>query len=175
MKPVLLIIAQLNFQPIEYRDTRDELEKSGFDVIVASISNEVAVGKDGTEVQPDIAVDDVSADNYSAVAVIGGPGATVLAKYESVLNLLQDFSKKGKVVAGICIAPTVLAASGVLKGKKATVWNGDQLQDQVLKKYGANYVPEHVVVDGKMVTADGPMASRDFGKAIAKLLKSKEG
>jgi protease I len=171
MKPVLILIAQLDFQPIEYSETRKELEAAGLKVKVASLTTETAVGKDGSEVKPDIAIDKANPDDYEALAIIGGPGAPVLARYEGVLAVVKKFSKKGKVIGAICIAPTVLAAAGVLLDKKATVWNNDGLQEKVLQRYGAEFVDAPVVVDGKIITANGPKVSKDFGKQLAAMIK----
>jgi protease I len=168
---VLIIIAQKGFQPMEYKDTRAELEKAGLKVVVASITTDTAVGKDGSIVKPDIAVKNAEASDYTAIAIIGGRGAVELGKHKEVFDLLKDAYTKDKVIAAICIAPTILANAGLLEGKKATVWNEDGMQEHVLAEHGAFYVDEPVVVDGKIVTANGPMAAKEFGKTIAKLLK----
>ena len=175
MANVLLIIAQVDFQPVEYKDTKSSLEEAGHTVKTASLAKEVAVGKDGSEVMPDLAVDDVNSDEFDAVAVIGGPGAPVLGKYDSVLALWKDFKEKGKIVAAICVAPTILAIAGVIDGVKATVWNNDGLQEKILHKYGAEFVDEDVVIDGKIVTANGPAAAKDFGKAVADVIEGTKG
>ena len=171
MKDVLLIIAPKNFQLQEYRDTKAELEKAGLNVKVASLTSEDSVARDGTVVKPDYSIEDVKASDFSAIVVIGGTGATVLGDYYEVLHLLQDFERKGKIVAGICIAPTILAKAGVLEGKKATVWNGDREQSTVLEERGAIYEDKDVVRDGNIVTANGPSASKEFGQKLAEMLK----
>lgn len=171
MLDILVIIAQKDFQPIEYFDTRAELEKAGFKVKVASITTNVAVGKDGSRVKPDLAIADAKTSDYKAIVVIGGPGAPELANHEEVLELLNEFNEQNKIIAAICIAPVILAKAGLLEGKKATVWNGDMEQSAVLESAGAKYVNEQVVVDGKIITANGPMAAKEFGKTIAKKLK----
>lgn len=175
MAKVLMIIAQVDFQPVEYNDTKNVLESEGNQVVTASLAKETAVGKDGSEVMPDVAVDDVSSEEYDAVVVIGGPGAPVLGKYDSVIALLKSFKDEGKVVAAICIAPTILALAGVLDGKKATVWNKDEMQEKILHKYGAEFLDEPVVVDGNVVTGNGPDAAKDFGKAVADVIQGNKG
>ena len=171
MADVLLIIAQKDFQPVEYGDTRAELEKAGLGIAVASITTDVAVGADSNTVKPDVAVKDANAADYKAVVVIGGPGAHTLGEHEEVLELLKDAKDKGKVVAAICIAPTILAKAGLLEGKKATVWNGDGEQAGVIEAGGAEFVDNPVVADGKIITGNGPAAAREFGKTIADALK----
>lgn len=171
MADVLLIIAQKDFQPIEYGDTRAELEKGGYGVDVASMTTEVAVGMDGSEVKPDLAVKDANADDYKAVVIIGGSGAFKLGEYSEVLDLLKDAESKGKIVAAICISPTILAKAGILEGKKATVWNEDGKQAPILEAAGAEFVDEAVVRDGKIITGNGPAAAKEFGQRIVEALR----
>ena len=40
-----------------------------------------------------------------------------------------------------------------------------------MERFGGIHVPEHVVVDGKLITADGPESAGEFGKAIVQALK----
>jgi protease I len=170
MGNVLVIVAQKDFQPVEYGDTKTELEKAGYDVDVASITTDTAVGADGSEVKPNIAVKDADLIKYEAIILIGGPGAPVLGEYDEVLDLIKEAYKQEKIVAAICIAPTILAKAGVLEGKKATVWNGDGKQGDILTSAGAEFIDESVVQDDKIITANGPAAAEAFGRKIAEVL-----
>jgi protease I len=72
-----------------------------------------------------------------------------------------------RVVAAICLAPVILARAGVLVGKRATVAGTFAAE---LEQCGATYTGPGVTVDGLVVTANAPKASRAFGEAIAQLL-----
>ncbi len=169
---VLMIVAQTGFQHIEYNDTNDELEKAGVDVSVASFEKAEAIGKDGSKTDVDIGIKGVDVSGYDAVVLIGGPGAgRQLVGNQDVIKLVQDFDNSEKVVAAICISPVVLAQARLLDGRKATVWNGDEKQEEILTAEGAEYVEEDVVVDTRIITANGPDAAREFGKTIVKVLK----
>jgi len=72
------------------------------------------------------------------------------------------------VLAAICLAPAILAKAGILKGKKATVWEG--ARNKVVAG-GAAYREGPVVIDGKIITANGPSAAAQFGKSIKQLLE----
>ena len=85
------------------------------------------------------------------------------------MNLAKDADAKGKVVAAICIAPRILANAGLLEGVKATCYESET---EAIKKLGADFQPNDVVRDGKFVTANGPHAATDFGKAIAQALEA---
>ena len=62
----------------------------------------------------------------------------------------------------------VFAKAGVLDGKKATVWSSPTFKESVetLEANGAIYVNESVVVDGNIITANGPEAAEEYGKTI---------
>ena len=76
-------------------------------------------------------------------------------------------------MAAICIAPEILAKAGVLKEKKATVWSSsiDQGPVEFLENEGAEHVEEPVVVDGKIITGNGPEAATEFGQKIVEVLR----
>jgi len=160
---VLLIISPTDFQDQEYTVTREVLEDAGYEVAVASGTLDTAVGTDGTQVQPDIALQDVDVDDYVAVAFIGGGGCTVYYDDPDALAIAKDAYDKGLTVGAICLAPGILANAGILQGKEATVDPGGIT---LLEESGATFVDQDVVVEGKIVTACGPPASQAFGEAL---------
>jgi protease I len=171
-KKSLLVVAQNGFQPVEYADTRTELENAGISVEVASLEKAEVIDKDGNSINVDIGIKDVNVEDYDAIVLIGGPGAAQeLVGNPDVIELVQAADNAEKIVAAICISPVVLAEARILKDRKATVWNGDGKQEEILAAEGAHYSEESVVVDTRIVTANGPDAAKEFGKAIAELLK----
>ncbi|MFC1690908.1 DJ-1/PfpI family protein [Nanoarchaeota archaeon] len=170
MPKVLFIIAQENFRDVELLAPKEVLEGKGITVEVASITTNTARGADGVMVDPNIAVKDVNLDDYDFIGVIGGPGALELYDYNEVKELLTKRAGSGKPFGAICIAPTILARLGLLNGKKATTWDSNGQQVAVLQQNGAEYVEEPVVVDGNLITANGPGAAKEFAEKIAELI-----
>lgn len=164
----LLIIAPLNFRDEEYAHTRQELEKAGIKVTVASTTTKTATGMLGMRITPDIPLSKVNFNDYDIIALPGGSGVSIFYKNRRVMSILRQAYKAGKVIGAICLAPVVLAKAGLLKGKKATSWKGAK---QWLRDMGADVIGQHVVTDGRIVTADGPSAARAFGKQLVKVLK----
>jgi len=84
----------------------------------------------------------------------------------------RETISQNKVLASICISPVILAKAGVLKGKKATVWSSpmDRGPVKILQNNGAIYEDKPVVVDGKIITGNGPGAAEEFGQAIIEVL-----
>jgi protease I len=122
----------------------------------------------GATVRPDIKLEQVRVDDYDAVIFVGGSGSAVYFNDDRALSIAREAFDKRKKTCAICIAPVILANAGVLKGKRATVWNGDYVE--MLEAGGATYTGRPVEVDGNVITANGPKAARDFGRAIAKEL-----
>jgi protease I len=119
----------------------------------------------GAKVTPDILLKDVNTDDYNAIVFVGGSGASEYWDDMVAHKIAKDTIKKQKTLAAICIAPVTLANAGVLSGKRATVWPSEA--DMLVKK-GASYTGSAVEVDGKLITANGPAAAKEFAEAILK-------
>jgi protease I len=171
MKKALLVVAQTDFQPVEYGDTRAELKKAGIEVKVASFEEGEAIGADGSKINVDFAIKEVNTNDFDAVVLIGGDGAAKqLVGNQDVIELVQSADNDHKVIAAICIAPVVLAQARILRDRKATVWNEDGKQEEILSAQGAIFTDEPVVADTRIITANGPPAAKEFGKKIVEVL-----
>jgi len=167
-KAALLVVAQEDFQDIEYDTVRKALAGAGFGVSVAAPEKAPAVGVSGTRVTPDLSLSEARASGYAAVIFIGGPGTPSLFDSRDAHRLAMEAAQEGKVLAAICLAPAILARAGVLKGKRATVY--PSAADELVAG-GAQYTGTGVEIDGNLVTADGPEASEQFARAVLELLR----
>lgn len=166
---VLLVIAPENFRDEELLHTKEELERAGAETTVASAKTGEVKGMLGARVTPDLKLDQVRVDDYDAVVFVGGSGSAAYFNDKQAISIAKKVFDKGKILCAICIAPVVLANAGVLKGKRATAFPDDSVPK--IKGKGAIYTGKPVEVDGKIITADGPAAAREFGRTIAKALK----
>jgi protease I len=163
---VLMVIAPEDFKDEEYFLTKAVLEDGGAEVTTASLQ-EMAESVSGENVKVDLLIGDAGTD-YDALVFVGGPGATIYFDKEEAHTLAKKFNKQGKVVAAICIAPSVLARAGLLEGKKATAF---PTQETDLREHRANYTGAEVEVDGNIVTGKDPDAAEEFAKKILEVLK----
>lgn len=163
MAKAILIIAPDKFRDEELFDTKHALEDAKIETVIASKNKDTANGMMGGAVKPDIKIDEIVLDGCDALILVGGSGASVYFDDAKVQSLVKAAFDKCRVVAAICIAPSVLANAGILKGRKATCYISEA---DNLKEKGAIYTGNSVEIDGKVITANGPGAAKEFGKMI---------
>ncbi len=169
-KKVLFVISQENFRDEELAHPREELATAGAAVAVAARETAPAKGMLGAVERPDLRIRDAKAGDYDAVVAVGGRGTPEHLWNDGDLHrLLREARDGGKVVGGICLSGATLAIAGVLKGVEATCYATDASRKE-MQRGGAVFVEKPVVVSGRIVTADGPGAARDFGKALVAAL-----
>jgi protease I len=96
--------------------------------------------------------DQVQAEDYDALMIPGGRAPEYIRMNARVLEIVRYFMKENRPVAAICHAPQVLAAAGVLKGRKCSSYPATS-PDVTLA--GGTYVDvgmADAVVDGNLVT-----------------------
>ncbi len=148
-KPVLMVVADEDFFDPEYMQPKAALEAEGYKVRLASIGGVKAVGLNGLEVKPDVAVAKASAEQYGALMLVGGYGAVQFYGNKPLIALIQDFHAQGKLIGAQCYSPVVVAEAGLLKGAAATCWS---TQSSLLNAAGASYTGNPVEVVGRIVT-----------------------
>lgn len=173
-KKIAMIITFRDFRDVEYFIPRDTFEKAGAKIFTVSSKKGIAIGADGGEVNIDLEISEFKVEDFDAVVFIGGPGMSKKLDDTDFQKIAQDTAKVNKVLGAICISPALLAKAGVLEGKKATVWSHPLNKEpiNILKENGAVYEAKAVVVDGKIITGNGPEAAEEWAKAIIEVLAS---
>ena len=163
---IVMVVAPKDFTDRELAGPKAVFEKAGSLVRVASTTRAAAVSHDGEKVAVDLAIREIALDQLDALVVVGGVGAmTYLMDDEALRKVVVAAARSGKVVAAICLAPAVLAHDGVLRNLKATCFPDKRIV-ATLKRNGADYSESSVVVAGRIVTANGPDASKDFALRV---------
>jgi len=127
---------------------------------------------------PEIRIDEVSANDYDALAIPGGfeeAGFYEDAYHEDFLKLIRTFDKEKKIIASVCVGALPLGKSGILKGRKATTYHllGGVRRKQ-LAEFGAKVLDQRVVVDGNIITSSSPATALDVAFKLLEMLTSKE-
>ncbi|HEV7941772.1 MAG TPA: DJ-1/PfpI family protein [Solirubrobacteraceae bacterium] len=98
------------------------------------------------------------------LVVPGGPGVRDLLDHRPLLDWLAAADEHSSWTASVCTGSLLLAAAGLLDGRRAT---GHWLEMDALHKLGAQPVSERVVAEGKLLTSAGVSAGIDMGLALA--------
>lgn len=169
MAKVAVIIDDM-FEDLEYTKPAEAFRKAGHEVIHIGIKQgrEVRGKKQGTVVQIDRAVKDVSIDDFDALLIPGGYAPDRLRAHDEAVAFTKHFMKSGKPVFAICHAPQLLITAQVIKGRKITGWKSI-IQD--IKNAGALFLDKEVVVDGNLVSSRHPGDLPAFIKASLEKLK----
>jgi protease I len=123
--------------------------------------------KPGYTWQADLAFADVDPEDYVALVIPGGRAPEYIRNDPDVQRIVRHFFGESKPVADLCHAPLVLAAAGVLGGRKTAAYPA--LAPDVASA-GAEFVDSDAVVDGVVVSArawpDHPSWMREFVRVL---------
>ncbi len=68
------------------------------------------------------AFDEVNPEDYDALVIPGGRAPEYLRLNPKVLDIVRYFDRAAKPIAALCHGPQILAAAGVLKGRKVNAY-----------------------------------------------------
>jgi deglycase len=167
---VLLVVTPTQFRDEEVFQTRSALEKAGARVRIGSLATRTCHGMLGGTIEADVAIADAQAGDFDALVLAGGSSVPTLFWKDKALGaLVSAMAESGKVVAAIGLSTVVLAKAGLLEGKRATVYYLPEALEE-LNNAGAKYVREPVVVEGRLITAEGPGSVNDLASALSDAL-----
>lgn len=168
-KKAVMIVAKSDFEQTEYKKTRSALDDAGIVCAIASTKVGTLKGNKGKRIESSMLLKDVNVADYDAVVFIGGNGIKKVWQNKNAHKIAQEAVKQDKVLAAICAAPGILGYAGVLDGKQATAHPKSGAR-KVMTKNGCDFQSKKVVVDGKIITANGPKAAAKFGETIVEAL-----
>jgi putative intracellular protease/amidase len=129
---------------------------------VASARGPVRTDNDMLSLVADRSLAELTAPDI--VLVPGGPGEVAARAGGPALDWLRAAHETSTWTASVCTGSLILAAAGLLDGKRAT---SHWLAMDKLGELGAEPVSERVVFDGKLVTGAGVSAGIDMALALA--------
>lgn len=168
MKKVYLFLAY-GFEETEALTTVDLLRRAGIEVITVSVTaNNIVTGAHRIPVVSDIKIDESNFCDADAIIIPGGqPGVNNLKACEKIRNIIKMSFDNNKLICAICAAPIILGEMGLLNGKKATCYPGNESDLD-----GAILSNDIVCVDDNIVTSRGVGTAIDFALEIIKILNS---
>lgn len=144
----------------------DTLRRAEWEVVSVGLKEGTVTASRGVCIQPDTIWDDIDYKSFDVLLLPGGGGGVqLLAGDPRVLDAVRYFSDERKWIAAVCAGPLVLQQAGILAGKKVTCHPG------VVEMLKVTHRSEDaVVVDGKLVTSQGPGTSFSFALKLVELI-----
>jgi len=96
--------------------------------------------------------DQVKPEDYDALIIPGGRAPEYIRMNTRVLEIVRYFMKENRPVAAICHAAQVLAAAGVLKGRKCSCYHATSPDVTLAGGTFVDVAMTEAVVDGNLVS-----------------------
>lgn len=132
---------------------------------VAKAKGEIRTDSGFLGISADYALEEVTEPDILVVPggpgsrIAGAPGTPAMIEDAEVLEWLRAVDRTSKWTTSVCTGSLILAAAGLLDGKRAT---SNWLYLERLRELGADAVGGRVVEDGKTITAAGVTAGIDM-------------
>jgi protease I len=143
------------------------LAEEGFEVVVCGpqarlyhmVTHEVPPNSDvpwditqegpGYHIEARIAFADIDPDQYDGMFVSGGRAPEYLRYNQDLMRATRRLDEQGKPLAVVCHGIEIVAAAGVLQGRRATTVAKCALD---ITQVGGTYVDQPLVVDGHLIS-----------------------
>ena len=90
--------------------------------------------------------------SYDALVIPGGRAPEYLRLNQKVLDIVRHFDREGKPIAALCHGPQLLAAAGVLKGRRLNCYPACAPEIGLAGGTFVSLEMTDAMVDGKLVT-----------------------
>ncbi len=113
---------------------------------------------------------DVRAEDYDALVIPGGRAPEYLRLDDRVIRAVRHFADHSKPIAAICHGAQILAAAGVLNGRRVSAYPACAPE---VTACGGEFVPvkfEEAITDGTLVTGPAWTAHVDWLKQFLAVL-----
>lgn len=123
-------------------------------------------GSRGVRLRADLPWDEAWLAASALLVVPGGMGGMQALRADArVLEQLRRAAREERLVAAVCAGPLVLAAAGILEGRRATCYPG--LESQL---HAVEHRCTAVVRDGNVITSQGPGTAMAFAVELVRAL-----
>lgn len=172
---MVAILVANGFECAEALVTLDLLHRAEMNACLTALDGGEVVSANGVVVKADQVLTELGTEAFLAeldlLILAGGmENVTTLRNAPAVKEVVARMAEAGKPVAAICAAPLILADLGLSDGKNVVCYPG--LEPDM----GAARVQKgsKVVVDGRLITGQGPGVVFDFALKLIEVLKGEE-
>ena len=167
---MIAILAESDFDDDELIKPLQAMKEAGAQVTI--IGNKKGIKyrskKRKTEIISGIGAQQANPLDFDAIIVPGGYAPDKMRLHQTMIDLVSNAYKAGRLIAAICHGPQLLISADIVRGKRITSWPSIAVD---LKNAGANWVDREVVIDGNLITSRKPSDLPTFNKAIIDALK----
>ena len=164
----VLVILPPGAEEIEAVTIPDMLVRAGAQVTVVSTTTElVVIGSRGIPLAAHTNLDQVLDQVFDVVYLPGGGGAAKIHRDDARIQQLAAAQlASGRLLAVICAAPMALVPGKLCAGRRLTSYPGVR---SLVEPFCAAWVDERVVIDGNLVTSQGPGTAVALGLTLIRL------
>jgi len=127
------------------------------------------VEKPGYGLESHATLDEISAEDFDAILILGGRAPEYLRYHQRLLETVRAMHEAGKWVFAICHGIQVLIAAGVTAGRRLTCYEHVRAE---LEAAGAAWRNEQAVRDGNLVTAQTWQSHPEFYREVFACLEA---
>jgi protease I len=170
---VLVVVSPVAYNESELKAVQDGLKAKHARCVIGSTQAREAKGMMQGTVGVEYTLEQVQAENFDGLIIVGGSGAKMYLWFNPELKrLVRGLNKSHRPLGAISIAPAALVYAGVLSGHKASVLPAPE----TLKLFAQNNVEivnSEVTVDGNLVTSTTTNGASAVTRAVAQMLPHK--
>ena len=151
--------------PIDVFGTADPASTL-YRITTASVGGRDVTTYRGPDLRVDVALEDVDADDVDTIVVAGGQAYAAAAADPVLIAEVRRLAAKSRRVTSVCTGAFILAAAGLLNGRRATThWASCAV---MASSYPGIAVDEdaNFVRDGRLATSAGVTAGIDLALAL---------
>lgn len=147
----------------------DVLRRAGWTVVTAGVPHVCITASRGVRLQTDTPWAEVESQRFDLLALPGGmQGVRTLAAHPGVREAVRRQDHEGRWLAAICAGPLVLQAAEVIGHRRVTC------HPAIRGELRNPWCPDRVVVDGHLVTSQGPGTALEFALTLVRVLGGRE-
>lgn len=125
----------------------------------------------GYDIEATLPFKKVKPAKFDAILIIGGRAPEYLRHDETLLGIVRKMHEAGKWVFSICHGIQVLAAAGILNGRRVTCYEHVRFE---VKTVGGEWDKRQAVRDGNLVTAQTWESHPEFYREVFRCLREEK-
>ncbi|OQA57247.1 DJ-1/PfpI/YhbO family deglycase/protease [Atribacter sp.] len=160
----IMIFIENLYQELELWYPLLRLKEEGVETkLVGTGSSDLYSGRNGFPAKPEVTASSITSRDFDGIIIPGGFAPDYLRRYPAIINLVKETFQQGKLIGALCHGPSVLISADIIRGKRIT--GNRAIRDDIVNA-GGEYVDFHTVVDGNILTAQGPNDLPVFMKEV---------